>query len=46
MAGLAVAAQLFEDPSRQILVLDACPGLSLDPRIKTLASWVSLQGMM
>ncbi|KAI1213680.1 putative GMC oxidoreductase [Annulohypoxylon truncatum] len=43
-AGLVVATRLSEIPSQRVLVLEAGADFSPDQRIKTPASWTSLQG--
>ncbi|KAI1819212.1 hypothetical protein F4861DRAFT_158534 [Xylaria intraflava] len=43
-SGLVVAGRLSEDPSIEVLVLEAGKDLSLDPRVNIPALWTSLLG--
>ncbi|KAI0906300.1 hypothetical protein F4823DRAFT_607597 [Ustulina deusta] len=43
-SGLVVANRLSEDPSIEVLVLEAGGDLSLDPRVNIPALWTSLMG--
>jgi choline dehydrogenase-like flavoprotein len=43
-AGLALAARLSEDPTIQVIVLEAGQDQKDDPRVKTPALWPGLLG--